>query len=156
MCIPLVTFRFTHNLGTYCLQHSSLFFSVFWLRSTRRAQPHGCDRSRCCAIHNESNVRMSPMSNVQSPKSASKTVAEIGEGQLADGEKVRVGKADLGLGTWDLGLLRVTDLRKSFTSPAGENIDVLRGVSFSADLGQALAITGASGAGKSTLLHLLG
>ena len=99
---------------------------------------------------------MSPMSNVQSPKSASKTVAEIGEGQLADGEKVRVGKADLGLGTWDLGLLRVTDLRKSFTSPAGENIDVLRGVSFSADLGQALAITGASGAGKSTLLHLLG
>ena len=96
------------------------------------------------------------MSNVQSPQSASEAVSSIGEGQLADGEKVRVGKANLGLGTWDLGLLRVTDLRKSFMSPAGENIDVLRGVSFSAEPGETLAITGASGAGKSTLLHLLG
>ena len=52
--------------------------------------------------------------------------------------------------------LAVTDLRKSFYSPTGERIEVLRGASFSANAGEALAIMGASGAGKSTLLHLLG
>jgi lipoprotein-releasing system ATP-binding protein len=57
--------------------------------------------------------------------------------------------------TSDLGLV-CNDLRKSFHSPSGERIDVLRGVSFSVQRGEAVAITGASGAGKSTLLHLLG
>ena len=52
--------------------------------------------------------------------------------------------------------LEVSDLRKSFTSPSGERIEVLRGASFSAKAGEAVAITGSSGAGKSTLLHLLG
>ena len=52
--------------------------------------------------------------------------------------------------------LVVTDLRKSFTSPTGERLEVLRGVSFSAGAGEAVAIIGSSGAGKSTLLHLLG
>lgn len=52
--------------------------------------------------------------------------------------------------------LSVTDLRKSFLSPAGERIEVLKGISFLATPGRTLAITGASGAGKSTLLHLLG
>jgi lipoprotein-releasing system ATP-binding protein len=57
----------------------------------------------------------------------------------------------------DIGLpLTVTDLRKGFTSPAGEKIEVLRGVSFSAAPGETVAIMGSSGAGKSTLLHLLG
>ena len=57
--------------------------------------------------------------------------------------------------TVDVGL-QVNDLRKSFTDPAGNRIDVLRGVSFSVDRGQSIAIMGPSGTGKSTLLHLLG
>ena len=52
--------------------------------------------------------------------------------------------------------LKVTELQKSFSSPVGERIEVLRDVSFSASAGEIVAITGASGAGKSTLLHLLG
>jgi lipoprotein-releasing system ATP-binding protein len=47
-------------------------------------------------------------------------------------------------------------LRKSFRSPTGSRLEVLCGVSFTAEPGEMLAITGASGAGKSTLLHMLG
>jgi lipoprotein-releasing system ATP-binding protein len=86
------------------------------------------------------------MSKVQSPKSVTATVEDSG---------VHGTTADLGPWTLDVGL-SVTDLRKSFSSPKGERIDVLRGASFSASAGEAVAIMGASGAGKSTLLHLLG
>ncbi len=51
--------------------------------------------------------------------------------------------------------LTVKNLTKSF--PMGDSVvEVLKGVSFSADQGEFLSIVGASGAGKTTLLHLIG
>ncbi len=52
-------------------------------------------------------------------------------------------------------MLEVTDLNKSYDSPAGP-LAVLRGVTFSMQPGEGLAIMGPSGCGKSTLLQILG
>lgn len=76
--------------------------------------------------------------------------ADVGHSTLDVGQP----QAEIGHWTLDFGL-RVTDLRKSFPTPAGERIEVLRGVSFSAGAGEAISIMGASGAGKSTLLQLI-
>ncbi|MCM2322274.1 MAG: ABC transporter ATP-binding protein [Oligoflexia bacterium] len=52
-------------------------------------------------------------------------------------------------------LLRAEGIKKVFFKEK-EQIQVIRGVSFSIQPGEMVAITGASGAGKSTLLHILG
>ncbi|MFN2492867.1 MAG: ABC transporter ATP-binding protein [Pyrinomonadaceae bacterium] len=109
------------------------------------------------------------MSKIHSPKSKVRLSTPPTDGGKAvtshesHKESVQGGESDAGPWTLDIGQgrtphigLRVTDLRKSFYSPTGERIEVVRGISFSATPGETIAITGASGAGKSTLLHLLG
>lgn len=102
------------------------------------------------------------MSNVQRPTSQNREpepfsaptqakASDVGRGTL----DFRLQQPDVGRWTLDVGL-NVTDLRKTFLSPGGERIDVLRGVSFSAVPAETIAIMGSSGAGKSTLLQLLG
>ncbi len=91
------------------------------------------------------------MSKVQCPKSGEEVPSPKSnvQSQKQDGE------ADIEPSTFDI-RLSVSDLRKSFCSPTGERLEVLRGVSFSAVAGESVAIMGASGAGKSTFLQLLG
>ena len=82
---------------------------------------------------------------------------EAAEARAATKAAIQGAEADIGHWTSNTGLpLIVTDLRKSFSSPSGERVEVLRGASFSAGPGEIVAIMGSSGAGKSTLLHLLG
>lgn len=91
------------------------------------------------------------MSNVQRPTSAEEVQGPKSNVQSSKQDT----ETDVGHSTLDFGLT-VSDLRKSFYSATNERIDVLRGVSFNARAGEAIAIMGASGAGKSTLLQLLG
>ncbi|MEO7970382.1 MAG: ABC transporter ATP-binding protein [bacterium] len=98
------------------------------------------------------------MSKVQSPKSNDGTTTGSGSADRrehnSEQENPNLSPADIGRWTLDIGLV-VTDLRKSFLSPSGERLEVLRGISFSARSGETIAVVGASGAGKSTLLHLV-
>jgi lipoprotein-releasing system ATP-binding protein len=52
-------------------------------------------------------------------------------------------------------LIEVQNLKKSFTTDAGE-LRVLKGIDLSIKEGEMVGIVGASGVGKSTLLHILG
>jgi lipoprotein-releasing system ATP-binding protein len=52
-------------------------------------------------------------------------------------------------------LIEVQNLKKSFTTDAGE-LRVLKGIDLSIKEGEMVGIIGASGVGKSTLLHILG
>jgi lipoprotein-releasing system ATP-binding protein len=51
-------------------------------------------------------------------------------------------------------MISASKLKKTFQQP--EEVTVLSGVSFSAEKGESIAITGRSGEGKTTLLHILG
>ena len=53
-------------------------------------------------------------------------------------------------------LLEVEQLYKSYSSPSGDQIHVLKDVNLKLFKGETLALTGPSGSGKSTLLHILG
>ncbi len=52
-------------------------------------------------------------------------------------------------------LYRFRDVVKNYDEGA-RTLEILRGISFSVEAGEQLAIVGASGSGKSTLLHLMG
>ena len=52
-------------------------------------------------------------------------------------------------------MLAIHDLSKDYPTRSGP-LAILRGVSFSLNRGDSLAVTGPSGSGKSTLLHILG
>ena len=53
-------------------------------------------------------------------------------------------------------VLGTIDLKKKFKLPGQKPIEVLKGVNFSVQPGEKVAIIGRSGAGKSTLLNILG
>lgn len=52
-------------------------------------------------------------------------------------------------------LYQIENIKKSYQAN-GECIEVLKGISFSVDYGERVAIVGPSGSGKSTLLNILG
>lgn len=52
-------------------------------------------------------------------------------------------------------ILAAEDVKKSFRSPGGEVIEVLRGAGLSVIRGESLSLRGESGAGKSTFLNII-
>lgn len=53
-------------------------------------------------------------------------------------------------------LLETIGLKKSFLSPSGEKLEIIKGIDFSVKKGDTVSVVGMSGVGKTTFLHLLG
>ena len=52
-------------------------------------------------------------------------------------------------------MLKVSDIKKSFRQPDGEQVPILDVPKFEVDLGEQVVMIGPSGCGKSTLLHII-
>lgn len=53
-------------------------------------------------------------------------------------------------------ILAVNKVKKSFSTPTGKDLTILKNIELAAELGETIAVCGQSGSGKSTLLSLLG
>jgi ABC-type lipoprotein export system ATPase subunit len=53
-------------------------------------------------------------------------------------------------------MIRLSNIRKSFTRPDQDQVDVLRGIDCEIGSGEFVAVIGPSGSGKSTLMNILG